>query len=70
MNKFEPLKPCPFCGGDAAMVIYPMGKGPDGKMGYKIETGCTVCPARMITWDDRSWRMREIAAEAWNRRAE
>lgn len=70
MSKLEPLKPCPFCGSDAGMVIYPMGKNPDGELAYKVVTGCTECSAEITIWASTSRRMREIAAAAWNRRAE
>lgn len=55
------LKPCPFCGGEAALKA--MGwKCKDGKDRYVVQ--CTVC----LTRQGYKALPAKQAAEAWNRR--
>ena len=67
------LKPCPFCGGVARLLV--LSKG--------VKVMCTECDCQTDTYDDSnpfygldSWRdikwpnAVEKAIEAWNRRSE
>lgn len=54
----ENLKPCPFCGGEAAF-------GTNSVTGFEY-VRCSVCKAR--TWS--GFKTREESIEAWNTRAE
>lgn len=51
------LKPCPFCGGEAGIMICDYIK-------HQSFCFCTVCKVRMP-----NMLTREEAIEAWNRRA-
>lgn len=62
------LKPCPFCGNPAMML-----KGTDGGYPY-IYVICGSCgvstPYFFLDEEDRLRKVKDIAAKAWNRRAE
>lgn len=62
----EELKPCPFCGADAAIAY-----------SFKAVISCTECPATItidlhpglfLTNEAQERRERKNAVEAWNRR--
>ena len=59
------LKPCPFCGGNAALYVAP-NKG--------VEAFCYSCNARSgtkYTTENRSFSVAvQSAIEAWNRRTQ
>ena len=58
----EKLKPCPFCGGEAELVIY-------GEFsGLSPDLFCTKCPARMRCREDDTESIEKLI-KAWNRRA-
>ena len=52
------LKPCPFCGGRASIVL----------KGGSFFVYCNRCPGAVVT--DYVHQSEEEAIEAWNRRAE
>lgn len=56
------LKPCPFCGGEAATVFY---------TGY-IYVSCENCGAtsEMVKISEEYSATEKAAAEAWNRRVD
>ena len=58
-----PLKPCPFCGGEAALKA--VRHVPSG---YEYTPTCTVksCAGRIA----KKWLRKQDAIEAWNRRAD
>lgn len=49
------LKPCPFCGGEAAISHYD----------NRSAVICMSCLNQTAAWDDRN---DDMAIEAWNRR--
>lgn len=53
------LETCPFCGGNAEMILMLLG---DGKVAYAVM--CSDCRAETAFYTDE-----ENAAEAWNRRS-
>ena len=53
--KIPELKRCPFCGGEAAILHYPV----DGYLPH-----CTECDGTIEKWFDTP----EEALDAWNRR--
>lgn len=55
------LKPCPFCGGKAEMLI---SEYEDSRKEYLV--ACTECDGMVERWR----KTEEEAAEQWNRRAE
>jgi Lar family restriction alleviation protein len=57
----EELKPCPFCGGEAASVTYPG----DGR-GQSYAVNCIACGVN--NRGRVGWPTNEEAASAWNRR--
>ena len=59
------LKPCPFCGGEARLLLNAKRKI-YGKDEYRtgVVACCNVCEARMFYGSEK------LAIEAWNRRAE
>ena len=57
------LKPCPFCGGDASIVINAKRKNYYGKDIIGSVAYCTMCGAEMFYISER------LAVKAWNRRA-
>ena len=67
------LKPCPFCGSNAAVLEH---ERLSGVMLYKIVCGSKACrghdsAGNIGAWLENGWReSREIAAQIWNRRAE
>ena len=60
----EELKPCPFCGGEARLLLNAKRKI-YGKDEYRtgVVACCNVCEARMFYGSEK------LAIEAWNRRA-
>lgn len=54
------LKPCPFCGGKAKMVVYTNYNDDND---YVVN--CTRCDATVPIWHETP----EEAAQCWNRRA-
>jgi Lar family restriction alleviation protein len=58
MSETVQLKPCPFCGSEAAI------RNLHGE-GVRFGVCCTKCFGEI----DAVFRTREHAAEAWNRRA-
>lgn len=58
------LKPCPFCGGEARLLLNAKRKI-YGKDEYRIGVVacCSVCEASMFYVSEK------LATEAWNRRA-
>jgi Lar family restriction alleviation protein len=58
------LKPCPFCGGEARLLLNAKRKI-YGKDEYRtgVVACCNVCEARMFYGSEK------LAIEAWNRRA-
>ena len=61
----EELKPCPFCGGEARLLLNAKRKI-YGKAEYRtgVVACCNVCEARMCYGSEK------LAIEAWNRRAD
>jgi hypothetical protein len=60
------LKPCPFCGGEAKLATKAMGHGALGAFVY-----CEDCCCESKSFPVRAdWCANEMAANAWNRRAE
>ena len=60
----EPLLPCPFCGGDAAMdTVTTAFENKPRFRAYCLNPACRVS----MDWD---WWSEEDAVRAWNRRAE
>lgn len=59
--KHNELKACPFCGGEATVVILTLSDREETKEPYVI---CKTCHA-MSAW----YMSREDAINAWNRRA-
>lgn len=59
----EELKPCPFCGGNNAMVVDYMHQCNQKR--YRV-----VCPECMAMVDAGTWQNMNHAIEAWNTRAE
>ena len=61
----DKLKPCPFCGGEARLLLNAKRKI-YGKDEYKtgVVACCNVCEARMF------YASEELAIKAWNRRAD
>lgn len=59
MDKLKPLKPCPFCGGKAEMLINEYN---DSKKEYLV--ACTECDGMVERWRETE----EEAVEQWNRR--
>lgn len=59
------LKPCPFCGGEARLLLNAKRKI-YGKDEYRtgVVVCCNVCEARMFYGSEN------LAIEAWNRRVE
>lgn len=59
------LKPCPFCGGEARLLLNATRKI-YGKDEYRtgVVACCNVCEARMF------YGNKKLAIEAWNRRAD
>ena len=59
----DKLKPCPFCGGEARLLLNAKRKI-YGKDEYKtgVVACCNVCEARMF------YASEELAIKAWNRR--
>lgn len=59
------LKPCPFCGGEARLLLNAKKKI-YGKDEYRtgVVVCCNVCEARMFYGSEK------LAIEAWNRREE
>lgn len=59
------LKPCPFCGGEARLLLNAKRKI-YGKDEYRtgVVACCNVCEARMFYGSEK------LAIEAWNRREE
>lgn len=55
----EKLKPCPFCGGKAEMLI---SEYEDSRKEYLVD--CTECCGMVERWVDTE----EEAVEQWNRR--
>lgn len=55
------LKPCPFCGGDAVMLVNMFG-------GWTV--CCTDCDCRCWDYGPNGYETKGKAAEAWNRRAD
>lgn len=64
MDKKTELKPCPFCGGEADIVIDPDGiKEAETGRFWAYNVVCKQCCATTgLTWSS------ERAAKAWNRR--
>ena len=60
----QELKPCPFCGGEARLLLNAKRKI-YGKNEYRtgVVACCNVCEARMFYGSEK------LAIEAWNRRA-
>ena len=56
------LKPCPFCGGEATITMYPIAYS----IGYAVECMNFRCPNPDPT--SICYLTKEAAAEAWNRR--
>lgn len=59
MDKIKPLKPCPFCGGKAEMLI---SEYEDSRKEYLV--ACTECDGMVECWRETE----EEAVEQWNRR--
>ena len=60
------LKPCPFCGGEAALGERNMGHGACGAV-----VRCTNCGATSNAYSARlDWCANEMAIRSWNRRTE
>ncbi len=55
----EPLKPCPFCGGEAWLYSIQL----TGKFEYSYGTECKVCFVVKSKFDSE-----ELAIEGWNTR--
>ena len=64
--EMEKLKPCPFCGGKAEIVIN------KSKRGQTANIHCTKCSCRktLLRYPDYVGSIEEEAIEAWNRRAD
>lgn len=58
----DKLKPCPFCGGEAELVLSLSSSG----MVYSIECNKKECPLSRTKWFNK----KEKAVEMWNRRVE
>lgn len=65
----DKLKPCPFCGGDAALEVF------DGRYGPLVYAACEICGAsskhfrigsKEDPWEGKPARQ---AAHFWNQRA-
>lgn len=59
MDKLKPLKPCPFCGGKAEMLINEYN---DSRKEYLV--ACTECDGMVERWRETE----KEAVEQWNRR--
>lgn len=60
MEKLKPLKPCPFCGGKAEMLV---SEYDDSRKEYLV--ACAECDGMVERWRETE----EEAVEQWNRRA-
>ena len=62
----NPLKPCPFCGGQAIIHDCAMLENQEMAIKYTDKHGvhCTVCYAATMPFDSE-----EEAVSAWNKRA-
>lgn len=61
------LKPCPFCGGKAGIIVRPCigySKRSRGSVQYIAQCDSKVCIGRTT----KRYRSEEEAIEAWNRR--
>lgn len=66
MSNRTKLKPCPFCGGEAKLLI--VGKRVDG--GEEWYVGCENENCSLHPHSTIPYASAEIAAEAWNKRTE
>lgn len=62
MNDKEKLKPCPFCGGKACVIVYPI----KGK--HKCSISCIQCGAVLAIQDSTDMIAWSEAFKKWNRR--
>lgn len=66
MSSHIKLKPCPFCGGEAQLLM--VGKRPNGDEEWYVSCSsedCSLYPHSTVPYVSA-----EIAAKAWNRRAD
>ncbi|MCD7967399.1 MAG: Lar family restriction alleviation protein [Clostridiaceae bacterium] len=68
----EKLKPCPFCGGRAAIISTAERGSVSGDMGTKTTVICVdqncECGAKIVKWALKKTWAEESARKAWNRR--
>jgi len=65
------LKPCPFCGGKAGMLMTTEVGTPSGDKGTKVVVFCgnRECGCKVVKWALKIGWAKESAIKAWNRRA-
>lgn len=56
----QTLTPCPFCGGEAQVIV--------PSKGFGMSVGCTQCGADIMRVDETSVTSPDKAIEAWNHR--
>ena len=79
MERVKKLKPCPFCGGDAAIREFATGHKGNGEFSASYKVGCEKCSI-YFTRESRFTLENgypkfivngyETATELWNRRAD
>lgn len=67
MNK---LKTCPFCGGEAVLLLRSCNGVPSGDVGTEAVITCNKCSVKFTRWALKKIWAKKSVIEAWNRRVE
>ena len=62
------LKQCPFCGGDAVLLLRSCNGAPSGNVGTEAVIQCNTCNVKFTRWALKKVWAKKSAIEAWNRR--
>ena len=64
------LKPCPFCGGEAVLLLRCRNGIPSGDAGTEAVIQCNKCNVKFTRWALKKNWAKESVIDAWNRRDE